>query len=236
MLVVEHAYHGHTHALIGLSPYKFHHSSFAGCGKPEWVIECPAPDVFRGPHTGADAGKRYAEAIEEQCTRGPVDAFFIESGMSVGGVILPPPGFLSTCYAAVRAAGGVCVADEVQTGLGRFGEWWWGFEEQGVVPDIVTMGKPMGNGMPLAAVVCTREIAEAFAAGPEYFNTFGGNPVCAAAGAHLSNGSCKSDPTLPMGKALAESSLDLYPLSHPRHYPHPHPRPHIHPQPNPIND
>lgn len=102
--------------------------------------------------------------------------------MSVGGVVLPPTGYLERCYRAVRDAGGVCVADEVQTGLGRFGRWWWGFEQQGVVPDIVTMGKPMGNGMPLAAVVCTRQIAEAFGRGPEYFNTFGGNPVCAAAG------------------------------------------------------
>jgi 4-aminobutyrate aminotransferase-like enzyme len=82
----------------------------------------------------------------------------------------------------VRGAGGVCIADEVQTGVGRVGDHWWAFEQQGVVPDIVTMGKPFGNGMPLAAVVCTRALSDAFASGPEYFNTFGGNPVCAAAG------------------------------------------------------
>jgi len=144
-----------------------------------------APDLFRGPHRGADAGRRYAEAVAEACAaegEGGVCAFFIESGMSVAGVLLPPAGYLASCYEAVRAAGGVCVADEVQTGLGRFGTCWWGFEQQGVVPDIVTMGKPMGNGMPLAAVVATRRVSDAFAAGPEYFNTFGGNPVCAAAG------------------------------------------------------
>jgi len=228
-LVVEHAYHGHTSAVIGLSPYKFDHRSFGGRGQPEWVTKCPvqttraagrtrlsrplaepsgplphppraagaltltltltlvpqAPDLFRGPHRGADAGRRYAEAVAEACAaegEGGVCAFFIESGMSVAGVILPPAGYLASCYEAVRAAGGVCVADEVQTGLGRFGTCWWGFEQQGVVPDIVTMGKPMGNGMPLAAVVATRRVSDAFADGPEYFNTFGGNPVCAAAG------------------------------------------------------
>lgn len=89
-------------------------------------------------------------------------AFFVESGMSVGGVILPPSGYLPSAYESVRRAGGVCVADEVQVGFGRFGEHFWAFEQQGVVPDIVTMGKPFGNGMPLAAVVTTKEIAEAF--------------------------------------------------------------------------
>ncbi|KAL1524641.1 hypothetical protein AB1Y20_019528 [Prymnesium parvum] len=182
VLVVEHAYHGHTHAAIGLSPYKYKHASFGGGAKPPYVEACAAPDVYRGPHRGPTAAAAYAADVEAHCARGAVDAFFIESGMSVAGVILPPQGYLRLCYAAVRAAGGVCVADEVQTGLGRFGKWWWGFEQQGVVPDIVTMGKPMGNGMPLAAVVCTREIGDAFAQGPEYFNTFGGNPVCAAAG------------------------------------------------------
>ena len=185
VLVVDHAYHGHTVAVIGLSPYKFEHKSFGGHGKPSYVTKLPAPDTYRGPHRGADAAAKYAASVTAACAaegdKG-VCAFFIESGMSVAGVILPPAGYLPACYAAVRAAGGVCVADEVQTGLGRFGSTWWGFEQQGVCPDIVTMGKPMGNGMPLAAVVCTRAVSEAFAAGPEYFNTFGGNPVCAAAG------------------------------------------------------
>mmetsp|Transcript_16234 Transcript_16234/g.30799 ORF Transcript_16234/g.30799 Transcript_16234/m.30799 type:complete len:233 (-) Transcript_16234:180-878(-) len=102
--------------------------------------------------------------------------------MSVAGVILPPREYLKHCYRHVRSAGGVCIADEVQTGFGRFGEYFWGFEQQGVVPDIVTMGKPFGNGMPLAAVVTTRAVSDAFCNGMEYFNTFGGNPVCAAAG------------------------------------------------------
>jgi len=181
-IVIDHAYHGHTSAAIGLSPYKFEHKSFGGQGQPEWVTKCPAPDTYRGLHRGADAAEKYARPVVEACAGRGICAFFIESGMSVAGVILPPAGYLQRCYAAVRAAGGVCVADEVQTGLGRFGASWWGFEQQQVVPDIVTMGKPMGNGMPLAAVVATRAVSEAFASGPEYFNTFGGNPVCAAAG------------------------------------------------------
>jgi len=108
-------------------------------------------------------------------------------------VVLPPPGYAAACFRAVRAAGGVCVADEVQVGLGRFGgDCFWGFQHGGgaavgdgggAVPDIVTVGKPFGNGVPLAAVVCTAAIAAAMEATTvEYFNTFGGNPVACAAG------------------------------------------------------
>eukprot|EP00913_Durusdinium_trenchii_P018891 g17752.t1 len=123
-----------------------------------------------------DAGERYAADVAAACKRaGSVAAFFVESGMSVGGVILPPPGYLQSAYQSVRHAGGVCVADEVQ-------DYFWAFEQQGVTPDIVTMGKPFGNGMPLAAVVTTKEVSDAFHNGLEYFNTFGGNPVCCAAG------------------------------------------------------
>ena len=185
-IVVDHAYHGHTDAVIGLSPYKFEHRSFGGKGQPAWVTKCPAPDTYRGPHRGADAGAAYAKYVADACAGAGADGvcgFIVESGMSVAGVLVPPEGYLAACYRAVRAAGGVCVADEVQTGLGRFGgDVWWAFEQQRVCPDIVTLGKPFGNGMPLAAVVCTRAVSDAFAAGPEYFNTFGGNPVCAAAG------------------------------------------------------
>ena len=126
-VVVEHAYHGHTVGALGLSPYKFDHASFGGRGQPPWVVKCPAPDTYRGAHRGPGAAAAYARSVEEACATGPVAAFFIESGMSVAGVLLPPAGYLAQCYAAVRAAGGVCVADEVQTGLGRFGTpHWWG--------------------------------------------------------------------------------------------------------------
>mmetsp|Transcript_5955 Transcript_5955/g.17825 ORF Transcript_5955/g.17825 Transcript_5955/m.17825 type:complete len:488 (-) Transcript_5955:105-1568(-) len=185
-IVVERAYHGHTCEVIGISPYKYKYGTKAvpGSAQPAWVTEVEAPDMYRGRYTGPDAAERYAEQVAEACETadGGVAAFFIESGMSVAGVIIPPSGYLPLAYEAIRKAGGVCVADEVQTGFGRFGEHWWAFQESGVVPDIVTMGKPFGNGMPLAAVVCTAEIGESFAKGPEYFNTFGGNPVCCAAG------------------------------------------------------
>jgi 4-aminobutyrate aminotransferase-like enzyme len=109
-------------------------------------------------------------------------AFFCESLLSCGGQIPLPAGYLAGAYAAARDAGAVCVADEVQVGFGRVGDHFWGFEEHGVVPDIVTLGKPMGNGHPLAAVVTTRAIAASFDNGMEYFNTFGGNPVSCAIG------------------------------------------------------
>lgn len=149
-------------------------------------------DTYRGVY-GEDepnVGEKYAGFVAEACEQAAarnagetgVAGFFIESGMSVAGVILPPPGYLAAAYEHVRAAGGVCVADEVQVGFGRFGKHYWGFQQQGVTPDIVTMGKPFGNGMPLAAVVTTLAVSESFNNGLEYFNTFGGNPVCAAAG------------------------------------------------------
>jgi 4-aminobutyrate aminotransferase-like enzyme len=100
----------------------------------------------------------------------------------VGGQIVLPRGYLKEAYRCVRAAGGVCIADEVQVGFGRLGKWTWGYQMQGVKPDIVVLGKPIANGFPLGAVVATREIAESFDNGMEFFSTFGGNPVAIAAG------------------------------------------------------
>ncbi|CAE7338333.1 etnppl [Symbiodinium pilosum] len=181
VIVVDHGYHGHTQQTIEISPYKFDHKGGEGA-RPN-IHKVPCPDTFRGLHRGPDAAEQYASTVTEACkAAGSVAAFFVESGMSVGGVILPPRGYLQAAYSAVRQAGGICVADEVQVGFGRFGDFFWAFEEQGVVPDIVTMGKPFGNGMPLAAVVTTKAVSDAFHNGLEYFNTFGGNPVCCAAG------------------------------------------------------
>jgi 4-aminobutyrate aminotransferase-like enzyme len=156
------------------------------------VIKVPCPDTFRGEHRGDDASDQYAryvvQASNEFRGRGEnVCAFIMEGGMSVAGVILPPPNYLKTCVEAVRSAGGVYIADEVQTGLGRLGsDCFWAFQYGGnedLVPDIVTIGKPFGNGMPLAAVITTKDISDAFCnMDVEYFNTFGGNPVCTAAG------------------------------------------------------
>jgi len=181
IFVLDAAYHGNTSALVDISPYKF--NGKGGRGKPAHVEIMPLPDVYRGPHRGPDAGSRYAACVEDAIRRiGPPAAFFAESASGCGGQIFFPPGYLAEAFAAVRRAGGVCVADEVQTGFGRAGTHFWMFETQGAVPDIVTMGKPIANGHPMGAVVTTREIADSFANGMEYFNTFGGNPVsCAAA-------------------------------------------------------
>jgi len=175
-IVVEGAYHGNTNALIDLSPYKF--DGPGGGGRKPYVQVAAMPDPYRRPR--ADYALPVAEA--PGCTPNDVAAFFCESALSCGGQIILPPGYLREAYRAVRAAGGVCVADEVQTGFGRAGSHFWMFETQGVVPDIVTMGKPIGNGHPMGAVVTTPEIAASFANGMEYFNTFGGNPVSCAIG------------------------------------------------------
>ena len=182
VIALDVAYHGHTQALIDVSPYK--HDGPGGRGRPSHVQVVPMPDPYRGPHQGygAEAGRAYAEnvghaiAAIRELGREPA-AFICESLMGCGGQIVYPESFMSDSFAHVRAAGGLCIADEVQTGFGRVGSHFWAFETQGVVPDIVTMGKPAGNGHPLAVVVTTPAIADAFANGMEYFNTFGGNPV-----------------------------------------------------------
>ena len=181
MIVIDGAYHGNTSAMIDISPYKFDGPGGRGC--PSWVHKVPMPDVYRGEHRGADAATRYAQSVTDavQRTGGPA-AVFCEAALSCGGQIILPSGYLKEVFALVRAAGGLCVADEVQTGFGRAGERFWMFETQDVVPDIVTLGKPIGNGHPLGAVITTQAIADSFANGMEYFNTFGGNPVSCAVG------------------------------------------------------
>ena len=154
-------------------------ATFNGRGRPPWVEVADAPDAYRGGGR-ADAVEAACARLEERGIR--VGALFVESGASVAGVRLPPEGFLSKAFEAVRRRGGIVVADEVQTGLGRLGSSWYAFEAHGVAPDVVTVGKPFGNGLPLAAAVVARAVSDAFAAGPEYFNTFGGNPACCAAG------------------------------------------------------
>ncbi|HJZ12060.1 MAG TPA: aminotransferase class III-fold pyridoxal phosphate-dependent enzyme, partial [Acidobacteriota bacterium] len=130
------------------------------------------------------AGEKYAvfvaEAIEKM--QGGLCGFLHESMPSSAGQIVFPEGYLREVYRLVRDGGGVCIADEVQTGFGRLGTHFWGFQTQDVIPDIVTLGKPIGNGHPLGAVITTREIADSFAKGMEFFSTFGGNPVSCAIG------------------------------------------------------
>jgi len=184
-VVLQTGYHGNTTTLIDVSSYKF--DGVGGTGPPQWVHVIPTPDTYRGPYRNRDSGRLYAQhahaAVDRITSTGKRPAAFLaESILSCAGQIALPTGYLADVYPRVRAAGGVCIADEVQVGFGRAGSHMWAFETQGVVPDIVTMGKPIGNGHPLGAVVTTPAIAAAFANGMEYFNTFGGNPASCAIG------------------------------------------------------
>ncbi|HEY8438554.1 MAG TPA: aminotransferase class III-fold pyridoxal phosphate-dependent enzyme [Candidatus Limnocylindrales bacterium] len=184
---VDVAYHGNTQRLVEVSPYKF--NGPGGAGKPDDVHVIPLPDPYRGAHRGStpETGAAYvaeAEAVlrEAAAAGRPVGALIAEPIASVAGQVVPPPGWLAGVFDAARRAGAVPIADEVQVGFGRVGVATWAFAAQDASPDIVTMGKPIGNGHPLGAVATTRAIADAFANGMEYFNTFGGNPVSAAIG------------------------------------------------------
>jgi 4-aminobutyrate aminotransferase-like enzyme/Ser/Thr protein kinase RdoA (MazF antagonist) len=187
VMVLDHAYHGNLSSLIDISPYKFDGKGGAGRPRHVWVAEMP--DLYRGRFRYGDveAGPRYAEKLatllrDMNGINRRLAAFFVEAILGCGGQMVLPDGYLQAAFEETRAAGGVCIADEVQSGFGRVGSHFWAFEIQGVIPDIVTMGKPIGNGHPMGAVACKPEIAAAFANRMEYFNTFGGNPVSAAAG------------------------------------------------------
>jgi len=187
VMVIDGAYHGNTSAVTGISPNRY--KGPGGSGAPPTTHEVLQPNLYRGVYASEDshAGARYAADVEATVRRlaargTPPAAFIAESLMGTAGTVDLPQGYLASAFASVRSTGGFCISDEVQVGFGRLGESFWGFERHGVVPDIVTMGKPMGNGHPLAAVVTTREIAAAFDTGMKYFNTFGGNPVSCAVG------------------------------------------------------
>jgi len=184
MIVLEHAYHGNTTSLIDISPYK--HDSNGGTGAPDWVHTVPIPDTYRGLYRRdvPDAGPKFAAFVAATIDRegGVIGGFIAESCPSVGGQIMLPDGYLEVAYAHVRKAGGLCIADEVQTGYGRVGSHFYAFESQGVTPDVVVLGKPIGNGHPIAAVITTPEIAGSFDDGMEFFSTFGGNTVSCAVG------------------------------------------------------
>jgi 4-aminobutyrate aminotransferase-like enzyme/Ser/Thr protein kinase RdoA (MazF antagonist) len=186
-MVIDGAYHGNTAAVMGISPNRY--KGPGGRGAPPTTHEVPRPDVYRGEFGSGDpdAGRRYADQVQAVARQlvaegRPPGVFIAESLMGTAGNIVFPDGYLAGAFTAAREAGALCISDEVQVGVGRLGSHFWGFEVQGVVPDIVTMGKPLGNGHPMAAVVTTREIADAFDDGVKYFNTFGGNPVSCAIG------------------------------------------------------
>jgi len=182
LIVVENAYHGNSKATFEISP-----SDIPADAVPGYVVTVPAPDTFRGQYRGEDAADKYAahvvDAIKLLKSRGiQPAAFVIDTIISSSGIVAPPPGYLRKVAKIIRDAGGLFIADEVQPGFGRTGKNFWGFEADDFVPDIVTLGKPMGNGHPLAGVVTRRDIVEEFSKRAHYFNTFGGNPVSCAAG------------------------------------------------------
>ncbi len=189
VVAIESAYHGNTQAAIDVSHYKF--AGPGGRGAPPSTHVTRLPCRYRGEFRGERADVEYAKGVARdvgladdaaRLNGRSLAAFIGESMLGVAGQIELPQDYLRAAYRAVRARGGVAIADEVQVGFGRCGAHWWAFELQGVVPDLVVLGKPIGNGHPLAAVVTTSEISAAFDNGMEYFNTFGGNPVSCAAG------------------------------------------------------
>lgn len=188
-LVLENAYHGITEAVYALSPAEMKNKSDA---LPH-IAEIVGPDDYRGPWRRKDpeSGKHNAEYAREAIKRlksaghRPA-AFFIDMIMSSSGIFSPAPGYLENIFSIVRESGGLCVADEVQSGFGRTGKHMWGFQAGNVIPDIVTFGKPIAGGYPMGLVVTTRAIAEKFEQSCDFFSTTGGNPVaCAAALAML---------------------------------------------------
>jgi 4-aminobutyrate aminotransferase-like enzyme len=182
LIVTEFAYHGNTKAIYEIST-----EDIPAAEVPNFVVTVPTPDVYRGRYRDADAGEKFAAHVKDALAtleqRGirPA-AMIVDTIFSSDGVVATPPGYLRAAAEHVRAAGGLFVADEVQPGFGRTGRNFWGYEIDDLVPDIVTMGKPMGNGHPLAATVTRRELVDGFSGSAHYFNTFGGNPVSCAAG------------------------------------------------------
>ena len=184
LMVMEHGYHGNTEIGTDISDYKF--SDPKGQGQKSHIIKAAIPDTYHGLYNTDDgsAGAAYAaDAIRQiEDSDGQIAAFISEPIVGCGGQVPLAKGYLEKIYPAIREQDGVTISDEVQTGFGRLGDHFWGYEAQGVIPDMVILGKPMGNGHPIGAVVCTEEIADRFSRGVEFFSSFGGNPVSCAIG------------------------------------------------------
>tara|TARA_Y100001980_G_C14526282_1_gene301804 strand:+ start:35 stop:1321 length:1287 start_codon:yes stop_codon:yes gene_type:complete len=189
-IVLDGAYHGHLISLIEISPYKYNSPGGSGCS--DFVHAIPMPDSFRGKYRGLDTGGKYANELKKilneikSNVRKPA-TFIAESVMGCGGQIIPPKTFFKKAYQMIKNSGGICIADEVQIGFGRLGQNFWGFEFQDIKPDIITLGKSIGNGHPLSMVITNKKIADRFNNGMEYFNSFGGNPVSCAIGHEVLN-------------------------------------------------
>ncbi|XP_034692770.1 alanine--glyoxylate aminotransferase 2 homolog 2, mitochondrial-like [Vitis riparia] len=178
IISLRNAYHGNAAGTMGATAQRVWKFNVVQTG----VHHAINPDPYRGMF-GSD-GEKYARDVQDLIdfgTSGHVAGFISEAIQGVGGIVELAPGYLPAVYSSIKKAGGLFIADEVQSGFARTGSHFWGFESQGVVPDIVTMAKGIGNGIPLGAVVTTPEIAEVLTH-RNYFNTFGGNPVCTTAG------------------------------------------------------
>lgn len=183
IMVLEHGYHGNTQNGIDISHYKYNHHG--GTGKAEDIVEAPLPKVFQSGFENEDdaaayfAKKTFSRIKEHE---GEIAAFIAEPIVGCGGQVPLPRNYLREIYPKIRTQGGICISDEVQVGFGRLGAYFWGYEMYDVVPDMVILGKPMGNGHPMGAVVTTTEISNSFDNGMEFFSSFGGNPVSCAIG------------------------------------------------------
>ena len=186
VFVIDNAYHGHTNSLINLSPYKY--NGKGGLGKMNHVHVLDMPDPLRGKWQYQDKNwiQKYINDAKNKINvyskNKKISSLFVECILGCGGQVILPKNYLKEVFKEIRKNKALCIIDEVQTGFGRVGNNFWSFQDHDVVPDIVTLGKPMGNGHPIAAVITTEEIASAFNNGMEYFNSFGGNPVSCAVG------------------------------------------------------
>ena len=171
-ITFDHGYHGNTNGVLEVSPYKFNKPG--GIGRKPWVHVMDCPDPFRGVDPRYQIDEILNKLISKK--RG-IAGFISEIFPSVAGQIIPQNGVTSYIYKKVKKAGGLCIADEVQTGLGRLGEFYFGYEQQKVDPDIVVLGKPIGNGHPIGVVITTEKIAKSFDNGIEFFSTFGGSDL-----------------------------------------------------------
>lgn len=206
--VFDDAYHGNLGNLIDISPKMFKRMSQE---KKEFVHVLPLPDTFRGKHRDHDGspGQKYIQEAENilhemESNNRNLAAFISEPIVVNCGVVIPPKNYYKDLYSIVHEMGGICIADEVQTGLGRTGEHIWAFQHFNVVPDIVTMGKSLGNGYPMGAVITTRDIAESLG---EYYSTFGGNPVACVVGMAVLD-VIENEKLVPSAKAVGKTLIE----------------------------
>ncbi len=187
IMTLEHGYHGNTKVGIDISHYKYRQG---GSGKQDYIITTPMPKAFESGYAdNGNAGEYFGKKTKHQIKRNSdeIAAFIAEPIVGCGGQVPLAHGYLNKVYSAIREQGGVCISDEVQVGFGRLGDYFWGYEMYDVVPDMVIIGKPMGNGHPIGAVITTSEIASSFNNGMEFFSSFGGNPVSCAIGNSILN-------------------------------------------------